>query len=53
MNKLTNIPGRPMELKVTLEKFSGEKAEAVYKNFRIGTEVCQIDCTVIFIIIKL
>jgi hypothetical protein len=39
MNKLTNIVGRPMELKVMLEKQSGEKAHALYKNFRIGTEV--------------
>lgn len=39
MNKMTNILGRPMELRVSLEKFSGEKAEAVYKNFRIGNEV--------------
>ena len=39
MNKLTNIAGRPMELKVMLEKKSGEKAHALYKNFRIGTEV--------------
>ena len=37
--KLTNIAGRPMELKVVLEKKSGEKAHALYKNFRIGTEV--------------
>ena len=39
MNKLTNIAGRPMELKVMLEKKSGEKAHALYKNFRISTEV--------------
>ena len=39
MNKLTNIAGRPMELKVMLEKKSGEKAYALYKNFRVGTEV--------------
>ena len=39
MNKLTNIVGRPMELKVILEKASGEKAHAVYKDFQIGTEV--------------
>jgi hypothetical protein len=39
MNKLTNIAGRSMELKVMLEKKSGEKAHALYKNFRVGTEV--------------
>ena len=28
-----------MELKIMLEKRSGEKAHALYKNFQIGTEV--------------
>ena len=45
MNKLINIAGKPMELKVTLEKQSGEKAHALYKNFRIGTEVSSKNTT--------
>ena len=41
LNKLTNIPGQPMELRIDLENWTGEKSYAIYKNFRIGTEVCK------------
>ena len=36
MNKLTNRPDRPMQLKVKLESFSGDKATNYYDTFKIG-----------------
>ena len=39
MNKLTNRGDRPMQLRVKLERFSGEKATNYYDTFKIGNEV--------------
>ena len=39
MHKLTNKPGRTMQLKISMEKFSGAKAMSFYDNFSIGDEV--------------
>ena len=37
--KLTNIPNKPMKLKVSLERFSGEKVDLYYASFNIKDEV--------------
>ena len=39
MNKLTNRGDRPMQLRVKLERFSGQKAINYYDTFKIGNEV--------------
>ena len=39
MHKLTNKPGRAMQLRISMEKFSGTKAINFYDAFSIGDEV--------------
>ena len=41
IHKLTNQAGRSMQLKITLEKFTGEKAIVHYDTFILGDKVCQ------------
>ena len=40
IHKLTNQAGRSMQLKITLEKFTGEKAIVYYETFILGDKVC-------------
>ena len=42
MHKLTNKPGRTMQLRISMEKFSGTKAINFYDAFSIGDEVLDI-----------
>ena len=42
MHNLTNKPGRTMQLKISMEKFSGAKAMSFYDTFNIGDEVMDI-----------
>ena len=42
MHKLTNKPGRTMQLRVSLEKFSGAKAMSYYDTFSIGDQVLNV-----------
>ena len=42
MHNLTNKPGRTMQLRIFMEKFSGEKATSFYDAFRIGDQVLPI-----------
>jgi len=46
MNKLTNRGDRPMQLRVKIEKFSGEKAINYYDTFKIGNEASNYTLTV-------
>ena len=39
IHKLTNQPGRAMQLRILLEKFSGDKATEFYDVFSVGSEV--------------
>ena len=39
IHKLTNQPGRAMQLRISLEKFSGDKATEFYDVFSVGSEV--------------
>ena len=39
IHKLTNQPGRAMQLRISLEKFSGDKATVFYDEFSVGSEV--------------
>ena len=39
MHKMTNRPDRQMQLKVSLERFNGEKATNFYNIFKIGDKV--------------
>ena len=40
IHKLTNQAGRQMQLKITLEKFTGETAIVYYDTFILGDKVC-------------
>jgi hypothetical protein len=39
IHKLTNQPGRAMQLRISLENFSGDKATDFYDVFSVGSEV--------------
>ena len=39
IHKLTNQPDRAMQLRISLEKFSGDKATEFYDVFSVGSEV--------------
>ena len=39
IHKLTNQPGRVMQLRISLEKFSGDEATEFYDVFSVGSEV--------------
>ena len=36
MHKLTTRPGKTMQLRIAMERFSGEKASSFYDVFNIG-----------------
>ena len=42
MHKLTNKPGQTMQLRISMEKFSGEKAISFYDTFSIEDQVLDI-----------
>merc|ERR1711971_881717 len=46
IHKLTNQPGREMQLRISLEKFSGDKATEFYDVFRVGNESSNYKLTV-------
>ena len=53
IHKLTNQAGRHMQLKITLEKFTGEKVVVYYDTFILGDKVCICRDVIIIFLKKL